>query len=352
MNSIKGVLIREILEHKLIVLVLALIILFSIALFVFGFAVSYMYSKVDITPTSDCEEVTFVVGEGEGAKQIAKNLERAGLVHDDFYFMYYVSVLGTSKNLQAGDYILATCMSIREIVDIIVQGRESNEVAITFPEGFTLKEIEERLKIANRKWQIADSIVGGYKAHYAFLQDAPSDASLEGYLFPDTYFFDKEGSVENVIQKMLENFDSKLTRDLRNEIESQGKTIFEIITVASLIEKEVRSPEDKKIVSGIIWKRLELGMPLQIDATVTYLTKKRSTEVTLQDLEIDSLYNTYKYKGLPPGPISNLGISSIVAAIYAQETEYLFYLSKPDGETVFSRTLEEHNRAKFKYLRQ
>ncbi len=356
MNSVKDALIREILEHKLIVLVLVLVVLLLATMFVFGFALSYIHSQVNTPLARECEDVKFTVQEGEGAKQIAQNLEEAGLIHDDFYFMYYVSIVGTSKNLQAGDYILASCMSIQEIADTIIQGKESNEVALTFPEGFGLKEIEDRLKEANSEWQMANSTVGDHKAHYAFFRDAPAGASLEGYLFPDTYFFDKDGNAKDVIQKMLENFDSKLTGDLRNEIERQGKTIFEIITAASLIEKEVRGSQDKKIVSGIIWKRLELGMPLQIDATVTYIKSsiinhQPSTKITFQDLEIDSPYNTYKYKGLPPGPISNPGFESIRAAIYAQETDYLYYLSKPDGETVFSKTLSEHNQAKFKYLK-
>jgi len=351
MNSVKDALIREIMDHKLIVLVLVLVVLLLAAMFVFGFAVSYMQSQVNTPLARECEDVRFVIQEGEGAKQIAQNLEKAGIIHDDFYFMYYVGMMGTSKNLQAGDYILAPCMSIREIADTIIQGKESNEVALTFPEGFSIADVEDRLVKADSTWLVSNAKVGTYQNQYDFLAEVPPAASLEGYLFPDTYFFNKDGDAEDVIQKMLENFDSKLTRELRNEIERQGKTIFEIITVASLIEKEVRGPEDKKIVSGIIWKRLGLGMLLQIDATVTYLTKKRSTEVTYRDLEIDSPYNTYKYNGLPLGPISNPGMSSIHAAIYAQETGYLYYLSKPDGETVFSKTLSEHNVAKFKYLK-
>jgi len=151
--------------------------------------------------------------------------------------------------------------------------------------------------------------------------------------------------------KMLANFDEKITPDLRKEITKQKKTIFEIITMASLIEKEVAMDEDRAIVSGILWKRIKLGIPLQVDATITYITGKNNTKISLNDTKINSPYNTYKYRGLPPGPIANPGIAAIRAAIFPKSSPYLFYLSAPDGRTIFSKTLEEHNTAKTRYLR-
>ena len=150
---------------------------------------------------------------------------------------------------------------------------------------------------------------------------------------------------------MLENFDLKLTLELRQEIASQEKTIFEIVTMASLLEKEVRTLDDRKLVAGILWKRLENKVPLQVDATVAYITGKKTTKVSKEDTEIDSAYNTYKYLGLPLGPICNPGIESIVASLYPQDSNYWYYLSTPEGETIFSRTLQEHNIAKAKYLK-
>ncbi|MEK7149015.1 MAG: endolytic transglycosylase MltG, partial [Patescibacteria group bacterium] len=180
---------------------------------------------------------------------------------------------------------------------------------------------------------------------------------LEGYLFPDTYRLYKDASADDVIRKMLGNFDRKLTKDMRNEIILQRKTIYEIVTIASLIEKEVKSPEDKVLVSGILWKRLQLKIALQVDASIIYIkTNGRSQlnggeKVLYEDLKIDSPYNTYKYRGLPPGPISNPGLESIEAAIYPKQSPYLFYISTPDGKTIYSKTLEEHNTAVAKYLR-
>ena len=149
---------------------------------------------------------------------------------------------------------------------------------------------------------------------------------------------------------MRDNFDKKLTTDLREEIQKQGKTIFEIVTMASLIEKEVREKEDKEIVSGILWKRLKNNIPLQVDATISYITGKQTTKISREETQIDSPYNTYKYLGLPIGPICNPGIDSIKAAIYPKNSQHWYYLSTSEGKTIFSETLEEHNLAKAKYL--
>ena len=147
---------------------------------------------------------------------------------------------------------------------------------------------------------------------------------------------------------MLSNFERKMIPELKSQMQEKGKSVFEIITMASMLEKEVRSLEDKKIVSGILWKRMEAGMPLQIDATVNYITDKSDPGVSIKDTKIDSPYNTYKYPGLPKGPISNPGMDSIIAALEPIKTSYWFYLS--DGTTHFSKTLQEHAANKAKYL--
>jgi UPF0755 protein len=180
------------------------------------------------------------------------------------------------------------------------------------------------------------------------LQDKPKDVGLEGYLFPDTYEITLGNNCDDILNAMLENFDQKLTPALRTEITNQKKSIFEEITMASLLEKEVKTLDDKKIVSGILWKRISIGMPLQLDSTVNYATGKSDASVLIKDTKIDSPYNTYKYPGLPKGPISNPGMDSIMAAIYPKATNYWYYLS--DGKTIFSETLEQHDIAKAKYL--
>ncbi len=272
------------------------------------------------------EEKIFSIEKSQGLFKIAENLEKENLIKGNFYFKAYALSQGYAKSLQSGEYLLSPSMSIPEIVQKIISG-DTASITITVPEGLTIKQIEERMDL-----------------------NLPGE-NLEGFLFPDTYRFPVNVRGEEVVARMRENFDRKLTADLREEIKKQGKIIFEIVTMASMIEKEVRTLEDKKLVSGVLQKRLEVNMPLQVDATIVYITGKRTVRVPLEDLQIDSPYNTYKYRGLPAGPICNPGLESIIAAIYPEDSQYWFYLSTPEGETIFSRTLEEHNIAKAKYLR-
>jgi len=149
----------------------------------------------------------------------------------------------------------------------------------------------------------------------------------------------------------LLNFDRKLTNDLRQEIKNQKKSIHEIITMASLVEKEIPDHNERKIVSGILWKRLKTSLPLQVDASIAFILNKKTSKLTHEDLAVVSPYNTYLNLGLPPGPIANPGLDAIEAAIYPKGSPYWYYLSKPDGGTVFSKTLDEHNEAKARFLK-
>lgn len=278
-----------------------------------------------VSPDSD-ETVIFLVKKGEGAKEISIHLKEQGLIRYASFFKVYALVQDQAEKLQAGEYELSPGMAIPEIVNKLASGDRIKKM-ITIIEGWTVKDIANYLEVEEL------------------------DPSLEGYLFPDTYEISPEDGIEEIVEKMLDNFDKKLTSELREEISSQGKTVHEIVTAASLLEKEVRTFEDKKIVAGILWKRLESNMFLQVDATIAYITGRKTTKILKEELQIDSPYNTYKYKGLPLGPISNPGLESILAAIYPQESQYFYYLSTPEGETIFSRTLKEHNEAKVKYLK-
>ncbi len=268
----------------------------------------------------------FLVKKGQGVMEIASDLEGRGIIKSKYFFLLYVLSQKKETELIAGQYQLSPAMNVPEIVDKFVSG-DCLKKTITIIEGWTIKDIEKYLKMGE------------------------IDPALEGYLFPDTYEISPEDGLAEIIGKMRQNFEKKLTPELREEIAKQGKTISRIVIMASLLEKEVQTPEDKKIVAGILEKRLKNNMPLQVDATITYLSGRKTTEISKEELAVDSPYNTYKYKGLPPGPICNPGLESIVAAIYPIESDYWFYLSAPDGETIFSKTLQEHNRAKEKYLK-
>jgi UPF0755 protein len=176
-------------------------------------------------------------------------------------------------------------------------------------------------------------------------------AGREGYLFPDTYYLFADAKITDLIKKMQENFDRRVSNDLRAAIKRQGKDLDEVLKVGSIIEAEVPHEADRPIVSDIIWKRLNAGMALQSDATLNYAIGGKRTALTAAELKMDSPYNTYKYRGLPPTPIGNPGLSAIRAAIYPAKTDYWYFLSTPDGQTIFSRNLAEHNRAKVRYLK-
>ncbi len=319
------------------------------------------------------ETVSFLVKQGEGAKEISVNLKEQGIIKYSSLFGIYVLFQGKAEKLQAGEYELSLGMNIPEIVDKLVSG-EAIKKTITIIEGWNLRDIGRYFE--NKGMFMAEELfelVGfplidyskatdlpepkDFSEEFDFLEDKPKNLGLEGYLFPDTYYINeqrtenKERELEDIICKILTNFDKKLTPDLREEIFNQNKSIFEVVIMASLIEKEVRTIEDKKIVSGILWKRLKNKMPLQVDAAISYITGRKTTKITKEELKIDSPYNTYKYRGLPLGPISNPGLESITAAIYPETSAHWFYLSTPEGETIFSKTLKEHNEAIAEYLK-
>ncbi|OGF78794.1 hypothetical protein A2W54_04160 [Candidatus Giovannonibacteria bacterium RIFCSPHIGHO2_02_43_13] len=217
----------------------------------------------------------------------------------------------------------------REIVEL-------KEITVTVPEGVNIRQIGEIFE------------KNGMFSKKVFLGAAESD---EGYLFPDTYRFYKDATPQDAVLKMKENFLKKITPDILGEIAAQKKTLDEIIIMASILEEEVKSTEDRKIVSEILWKRLKLGMGLNVDSALTYVLGKISAELTASDLKYDSRYNTYRYRGLPPTPISNPGMDAILAAMNPATTKYFYYLTGKDGKTYYAETLEKHALNKRKYLR-
>jgi len=325
--------------------------LFFILLLVICLLLFFIWQGIYLPKNPLGKEKIFTIEKGQGFFKISNSLEREGLIRNRFYFNLYLVLTGNYKRLQPGNYLLSPSMKIPEIAKKFVLG-DVIKGKITIIEGWNLKEIAQYLgERGFSQEEFFELVKKDFSGEFNFLKDKPQGLDLEGYLFPDTYEIGKRESLEEIVRKMLKNSDKKLNLELREEINRQGKTIFEIVTMASMIEKEVKIFEDKKLVSGILWKRLENGIPLQIDATITYITGKKTTEIPLEDLQIDSPYNTYKYKGLPLGPISNPGLDSILAGIYPEESEYLYYLSTPEGKTIFSKTLEEHNLAKAKYLK-
>ncbi|MDP3727506.1 MAG: endolytic transglycosylase MltG [bacterium] len=318
-------------------------------------------------PVSLTGPVRVEIAPGAGSRAIAAQLKSYGLIRSKWTFTAYAAFTGRASALKPGAYEFRGRVGVPGVVTALVRGEPyPNERFITIPEGWDLRDIGNYLEangIALRRdlYAITGEPARRYDTKRRFpppeFPDTPAvvaakapSAILEGWLYPDTYRVFRDASAADIVAKMLLNFDRKLTPDLRAEIRRQGKSVADVITMASLIEKEVADAEDRSLVSDILWGRLDRGMPLQVDATINYITGKHETP-SAEDLAIDSPYNTYRNRGLPPTPIANPGIDAVQAAISPRANDFTYYLSTPDGRTIFSRTLEEHAGAKTRYLR-
>ncbi|MBU4284793.1 endolytic transglycosylase MltG [Patescibacteria group bacterium] len=288
-----------------------------------------------ITAKCDGQEKLIKIEKGWGSDEIGQKLKDEGLIGSKWVFVFYAWIKGYNVHLQAGEYLLDSKMSVLKIARMITNGEISeNYVKVTIPEGWTNKKIEERL--------IASGVLK---------EEDKLPKEKEGYLFPDTYYFERKSSVDIVVKKMSDNFMKKIGEDISKDllIDSSMKLPNAVI-MASIIEREVVSDEDRVIVSGIFWKRIENNIPLQSCATIAYILGVEKKQYSYEDTRVKSLYNTYTNLGLPPAPINNPGLSAIKAALNPKETDYYFFLSASDGTTIFSKTLEEHNTNKAKYL--
>ncbi|MDP3794729.1 MAG: endolytic transglycosylase MltG [bacterium] len=314
------------------------------ALLVFALVGAYVVLELMVTlalaQAAPTEVV--VIERGLGSGRIGQLLEERGIIRHRYLFYYYLWRYGRSDQLQAGTYELSPAMTVAEIVQKLMRGAVvSDERRVTIPEGFTAEEIEVLLKEKGFTVDVKEEMA--------------SLGITEGNLFPDTYFFKEKATGKEIIRRLHENFLAK-TAPLHGAVTAGGRTFNEVLIMASLIEEEIPIPEDRAVAAGVLWKRLDAGMPLQVDVTVLYakgIRGGRGEERVLSaaDLQIDSPYNTYRVAGLPPRPIANSGLEAIKAAISPVESEYWYYLSKPDGATVFSKTFEEHTRAKATFLR-
>ncbi len=336
-------------------------IIFLILLIIVAGAYFYYWQGIT-TPTSQDESaLSFTVSPGEGVDKIANNLFDAGLIKSQSIFKIYIWQKGLDISLQAGTYLLNTKMSIADVALRLSTGQtEDQEITIKIIEGWTIDEIDEYLSSLNivssgEFGKLAKQPISNWPFAFSMpeiMGRVSANRSLEGYLFPDTYRIFKDATASDIIEKMLSNFSTRITEEMVTEIKKQNKILPEIITMASIIEKEVSKDEDRRIVSGILNKRLDIGMRLEVDSSINYITGKNDPAAEYKDLEIDSPYNTYKYYGLPPAPICSPGLSSILAAINPMDSDYLFYLNRQDTkETIFSRTYEEHLLNKNKYLK-
>lgn len=288
--------------------------------------------------------------ENSSAPEIAALLAQNGVIRNQKIFLLYCRQHGLDKQLRAGSYELNTSMSLPQIALQIAEGRVKNKT-LTIPEGYTVKQIGDLLVkeqvCSQQQWQQALDNPGDY----AFLPDGvkQADHRLEGFLFPDTYQIDESSNAADILELMLTDFVNVWDKEFAAQAQQKQMSVRDTIIIASLIEREAQVPEERQRIAGVIYNRLKTGMPLQIDATIQYALGQHRESLTYKDLEIDSPYNTYKYAGLPPGPIASPGKAAIDAALNPEENEYLYYVAKGDGTHYFSKTYAEHLAAKAKY---
>jgi len=309
---------------------------------------------IESPASSDSTAVVFAINPGETAATIAPRLQREGLVADSQLFLYLVRYRGVDARLEAGEYELRPNMTMDEIMDTLQHGR-LRDITVTIPEGRRAEEVAALLEEAGVvDGEVFMALVRGGAVDYDFLSDRPVDApaTLEGFLFPETYRIPVDYDAMEILDLMLGTFGERFSPEMRQAAMDKGMTVHEVVTLASIVEREAVVAEERPIIANVYLNRLEQGMYLQSDPTVQYsLGYQEDTgqwwkiPMSLEeDVPVDSPYNTYMYPDLPPGPICSPGLASIQAVLEPEETTYLFFFSKFDGSHAFAETYEEHLR--------
>lgn len=326
--------------------------IFSLLLLI-GIISGAYFSYFLFTPISiGAEPVKITVSPGDTISDVAKVLHEKGILRYPF-LLGFVASLQKDRLLQTGEYAFVKDVTILGIHRILTSGPTRIEKTIKIIEGWTTEQIASYLE--KESFGPAGSFLAklyptSYRSSYSFLSRIPDTSTLEGYLFPDTYRVFHDATQEDIIAKLLVNFDNKFTPAMRAEALRQGHTIHDVVTLASIIEREVAKDDERKMVADIFLRRIKKGIPLQADSTVNYITKKNTPQATITDTHIDSPYNTYRYRGLPPGPIGSPSLSSLEAALYPTKNEYWFFLTSPEGLVHYSKTFDEHKKKKAMYL--
>lgn len=296
------------------------------------------------------EGVTVEVRQGMGIGEIVDLLEKRGVVRSAFFYKVYLRIRRPGVMFKAGEYRFDRPMNYRQITEKLVRGKVVL-YKITVPEGLTIRQTAET--VAAQRPVDPEAFVEMCKDPALIRDLDPKAEDLEGYLYPDTYLVPGGISTGEMVKLMVERFRRKITPVMIWQATEMGFSLREIVTLASLIEKETARREERFLISSVFHNRLRIGMPLACDPTIIYALMKAGTydgKLGWDDLKVDSPYNTRIYRGLPPGPICSPGLASIEGALYPRKTRYLYFVAKGDGSHYFSKTLGEHNRAVRKYI--
>ena len=295
----------------------------------------------------DTHKQLVVIKPGSGVSAIAHQLEHEGLIKSAWAFSIYLRTHGSDRTIKAGMYALAPAMGARGVADVLVEGRGENR-RVTVPEGFSIRQIaealDERQPGSGARFAALAGDANFFAPRFPFLAKLPAGASLEGFLFPDTYVIAPEPGYEaDLIDMMLTRF-SQVVLPAYEAAATHRLDLVQTVTMASIVEKEARHPEERPRIAGVFYNRLAAHIPLGSDPTVEYALHKHqgANGLSLRDVAVDSPYNTYKYAGLPPGPIANPGLASIQAALGPDTTPFLYFVARGDGSHAFTRTYAEH----------
>ena len=323
------------------------------------FIIYIAFSNTNLV-NKDLHSKIFVINKGQSLDEISDNLEKKGVIKNDKLFQLTAFFKNVKNKFLPGEYELKSGMSLDELIKTLTSPQKAKEVKVTFLEGTTNIDIAKKLEKKNlltqkeffnglEKLQNDKDFLNQYKFldQRTFKNDKKE--ILQGFLFPDTYRFYKKASFKHIIEKMLDNFSNKIYLPLQTQIRSNKHSFYEVLTLASIVEKEMDKDRDKRLAADVFWSRLKINWALQSDATINYILNTKKLQPTFKDTRVSSPYNTYTNPGLPPGPINNPSFSSVRASLDPIENDYCCFLVTPDGENLFSKTIEEHNRKKAKY---
>lgn len=327
--------------------VLLCVILVGVVLVFADPSVAHIGKPTPTTTTTEGEiaeekRINVKIQAGLSTAEIAERLAEKGVISSSWKFRILARLRGYDDKFRPGSYTFTANMEDDEVFSKLLTG-EKRLIQFTIPEGFGVKEIAERLyslDLVNKEdfLKAAEDF-----APYDYMRKHKDVFfAAEGFLFPDTYTVESDVEIEELLSLMANTLDEKLKPAMRTQAEKMGLSIYDLITLASLVEREVRFPEDRPIVAQVLLKRIKLNMPLQTDATLQYLMDAPKEEVSIADTQIDSPYNTYQHVGLPPGPIANPGMASIEAVLHPSETEYLYFVADKRGHNHYAYTYEEH----------
>ena len=330
-------------KKKGLVSKLATLLALAIVLFLLlDFLVSFV-----LPPTFQGEEKSVLILKGSTFREVVQALDEEGVLRSPTGFYLMARVLGVAGSVQAGEYKLSTAMTPSVILHKLVSG-DVVKYRVTIPEGYTVRQIAVRLAELGIITEQEEFLQAAFSSDFDAILGIEGE-SVEGYLFPDTYLFSKEVAPHEVIKTMVGKFKRVYAPDFSQRAAELGMTDREVVTLASIIEKETGRPEERPLISAVFHNRLKRGIPLASDPTVIYGIKDFDGNLRKRDLETRTPYNTYLIQGLPPGPIANPGRASIEAALYPASVKYLYFVSRNDGSHHFSTTLREHNEAVRRY---